>query len=175
MIKWCGLSPPPRKKEKGEGAACKVARQFVSGIITFRCVRGAHAQLIKSAPYGRPTAKRIRIFQFVEETSRELLHWPKAGTQCSCGDTSPPSSVRGWNANAISLAAERCKLWSVQRRSKCSEIESITVTRYCQKFIVNFDLGFLCRAFFSFAKKSFITYIYSCARLVVITLNRNYD
>lgn len=64
-----------------------------------------------------------------------------------------------------------------QARSKCCKIEDITLTRYYQKFVVNFDFGFLCRAFFSFAKKNQLSHIYSYARLmvIVVTLTRNYD
>lgn len=64
--------------KEGE-AACKVARQFVSGIITFRVFAmpraPAHARIINQIHAIWPPRGKagIRIFQFIEETSRELL------------------------------------------------------------------------------------------------------
>lgn len=137
MIKWCGLSRPPRKKEHGEGAACKVARQFVSGIITFRCVR--------DAAESTRTINQIRAI------------WPPRGKA-----DSDFSVCRRNVSRASSLAEGRCSMLSrrysslarpsrdetrmrsrqllsdvnydSQKRSKCCEIEGVTLTRYCQKF-----------------------------------------
>lgn len=101
---------------KGE-AACKVARQFVSGIITFRvfamsCARvrthtHTHAQLIKSTPYGRPAAKRG--FEFFNLSKKRLGNFSLAEDRCSMlvRRYSPSHPSRGWNGREYDLAATR--------------------------------------------------------------------
>lgn len=117
-----------------EEAACKVARQFVSGIITSRALampraRG-YAQLIKSAPYGRPAAKRIRIFQVAEETSRELLI---GRGRCSMLARSyfSRNETRVRSPSRLPRYTQRCKLCLAKEKSKRCEIESVILTRCC--------------------------------------------